>query len=129
MKDRIEIDGTWYVRERDVSDVVTEPDITFSKQIELSGENFNFELSIVGDSFEDCRLDPSMSCRNYTKSTIGTSFQYIDNSDWLIDLYRGKIAPYPTDEELEEFTDTDIDVMKQLIKKGIELGWFENERL
>jgi len=118
MKDRIEINGVWYVRE-DKPKPEYNFRITDTESMILETSTSCFEMTVL----KDYNYDPSIQ---YTDKTVGEfgawKNEFWDSEAWM----KGVLENNPESlQELPNLTDEDLAALQYLIKEAVERGWLE----
>lgn len=124
MKDRIQIDGVWYKREREIPTEADGHDLIPYHGFTWEDEKVCFELTILLD--EDYKFTkhstPSLEVTFKEGHKNQWKIDYWDNSKYLLKSLEGEY-----DAELFElFNSGTIITLKTMLKKAVDLGWFEH---
>lgn len=128
MKDRIQIDGVWYVKE-DTNNTNTEIDYTWSESCIVENEKYILEAT---------RVRPKMMAEFYKDITIEIKHKqtdntiYIDNTNYMLNIldWDDQAQTHDWEQTLEDVFNNDIMVqtmLSRLILKLIEADWIEDE--
>tara|TARA_R110001592_G_scaffold87117_1_gene257191 strand:- start:127 stop:507 length:381 start_codon:yes stop_codon:yes gene_type:complete len=126
MKNRIQIDGVWYVKEKDTNNTNTEIDYTWSESCIVENEKYILEAirirtKMMGEFYKDVNIDIK---DKKTNNTI-----CIDNTDYMLNLYDQEyIEDWKETLEAVFNNDTMVETMlKDLILKLIQADWLRYE--
>ena len=129
-KERIQIDGEWYVKE-----IPTIP----VESIELSDLTFTEECIYETDDY--CWITSKLARTHHTPELIGTDYyeginikfinkntgveEYWDNSKWILGVYHKD--PKSIKEAKESMSIKGIETFRQYVKSLIVIGWLKDD--
>ncbi len=120
-KDRIQIDGVWYVKESSVEKTF-EYDLIHSRSITIENDVICYEFSVLEDEGDDGEPVYSMpSCEVKFKSGIKEEFW--DNGDWMIRFYKG--GDKDADNEIAHIDQESREMFRQVLESAIEKGYLK----
>ncbi len=128
MKDRIEINGEWYVREDSLphsvqNDIKVELAATSFWGKVYESDDYCFEVSLLLD--DDGKPYGSVSIELTTKEGDKPDWkrEYIDNEKWLLDVLDNN--PESMLDANEMFTKQGLAEFRYVIEDLIEIGWLK----
>jgi len=127
MEDRIEINGVWYVREKQdkTPDDMLDDSPTGYHGLVIENEDVHFELSILmNDDYKtlNYKMGPALVVTFKDGERKNWIEEYWDNPSFLVDVfYDPKLAL----EETPRFEPKDLLMLKSILGRGIESGWFQ----
>ena len=130
MEDRIEINGVWYVREEQdkTPDDILDDSPTGYHGLVIENEDVCFELSILmDDDYEtlNYKMGPALTVTFKDGERKNWIKEYWDNSSFLFDVFDD---PLLASEETPRLNPKDLLILKSILGKGIELGWFQEHQ-
>ena len=129
-KNRIQIDGVWYVREdtlksKDVNFEVYEDDHIPTRGITLELEDFCFEFSVLESIDEEDGSSFEMPSIVFYDKNTDITHEGWDNEIWMFDIIDetpGAMHEFPNG-----FTPTQIIGLKSIINKAESLGYIKRK--
>jgi len=116
-KDRIQIDGVWYIKE-------PQPEINVTNFIGCVYENDECVWEATKMYKDDGEtLYPGVDIKFTDKRVKPWKEEYWDNDAWMLGILEDKSI----DEAKESMSDEGINEFKQFIRVLIEKGWFEEK--
>jgi hypothetical protein len=125
-KDRIQINGEWYVKENTIEPLINPEDVTYS--IECVWENTNWcfvaTLIVKEDDFNDCYDDVYLKITDKRNSDREKWVEDdIDNPKFIIGVLRDN--PESMEEAIKMFDDEGLKYFKAFALYLIDKGWLK----
>jgi hypothetical protein len=114
MKDRIEIDGTWYVKEQTES--VKEFDTTYYQSAICESDTASFEFCYIQRDKSLKLMGTGTQSIEYTNKETKVS-DYWDSEDWISEIPNG----WKDKELLEMMSRDDLEMLKSFITELISI--------
>jgi len=127
MKDRIEVNGVWYVKET-IIEPQQELDPTVYKARVYETDDYTFEASrIYKDDSEEFYEDINIEVTDKSiPKNDSARVWYIDNPIWLYKLWLGEKETRDEAEDL--LTPHGLTYLLLIIKELINIGWLKHEK-
>ena len=117
MKERIEVNGVWYVREEEV--LPTSLYVTEFEGMVFENNHYCVEVTRVvhdGEPAADVLME-------YTSKEVPTITEYWDNTDWMLGMYQG--SPLSLKQLYLIMDESRIKQIQSIVGTLIEKGWIE----
>jgi len=122
MKDRIEINGVWYVKETNSTPTLTpklEPSISFEGLV-FESDLYCFEVTRLRDDDGEF-YDKQCDIKFIDKNLKDTEPEYWDNSEWMVEFL--KDDPEAIEEAEKSLCPQGMLEFKSVVKELSEKGW------
>lgn len=125
LKDRIQIDGVWYVREDVIPISNKEPLIyTWFESCVVENDKYAFEISRIqkddGTYYNDISIE-------FTDKRFGKrenwKIEYWDNNEWMLDIISDTPNEVAVKELKESMEANDIWILQDILTTLVEKGW------
>lgn len=119
MKDRIQIDGVWYIRETEPKPEFIDVQIHTSLSAHYENEDYSWEaIRMYKDDNETLYKDFDVK---FTNKNIKQE-DYWDNPIWIKDVYENK--PHSINEALEDMDENGVKHFRSFLNELKKIGWF-----
>jgi hypothetical protein len=125
-KDRIQINGEWYVKENTVELVINPEDVTYSVECVWENTNWCFVATLIvkEDDFNDCYDDVIVKVTDKRNSDREKWVEDdIDNPKFIIGVLRDN--PESMEEAIKMFDDEGLKYFKAFAIYLIDKGWLK----
>jgi hypothetical protein len=125
-KDRIQINGEWYVKENTVEPLIDPKDVTYTIECVWEDTNWCFVASLYAkeDDFNDCYDDVFMKITDKRiKGRENWVEEDVDNPKWILGVLEGNLDSM--EEANEMFDDEGLKYFKAFAIYLIDKGWLK----
>jgi hypothetical protein len=125
-KDRIQINGEWYVKENTIEPLINPRDVTYSIECVWEDTNWCFvaSLSAKEDDFNDCYDDVFMKITDKrVKGRENWVEEDVDNPKWILGVLEGNLDSM--EEANKMFDDEGLKYFKAFALYLIDKGWLK----
>jgi len=127
MKDRLNIDGVWYIKEEPSKkqEVIKVDESLLFHGLTNESDKVCFELTVLFDEDGDMlkNMDPSLEVTFKKGERRDWVVDYWDNEDYLLKILNGQVDG----EVLELMGKLELSMIKELVNKAVKLGWFREK--
>ena len=126
MKDRIEVNGVWYIKENTIVQPTIselEPGIKYDGMV-FESDLYSFDCTRVYDEDGNLYKDGNLCIKFTDKSIIHDidKFQeHWDNVDWMCGILENEVEAI--DEAMESLCSQGLIELKEVVKELVEKGW------
>jgi hypothetical protein len=126
MKDRIEVNGVWYIKENTIVQPTIselEPGIKYDGMI-FESDLYSFDCTRIYDEDGNLYKDGNVCIKFTDKSIIHDidKFQeHWDNVDWMCGILENEVEAI--DEAMESLCSQGLIELKEVVKELVEKGW------
>ena len=126
MKDRIEVNGVWYIKE----DTIVQPTISqLDSGVKYDGmvfesDLYSFDCTRIYDEDGNLYKDGNVCIKFTDKSIIhdiDKSQEHWDNVDWMCGILENEVEAI--DEAMESLCSQGLIELKEVVKELVEKGW------
>ena len=125
-KERIQINGEWYVKENTIEPLIDPKDVTYSVECIWEDTNWCFVASLTAkeDDFNDCYDDVYLKITDKRiKSREDWVETDVDNPKWILDVLENN--PESIEDANEMFGDEGLKYFKAFALYLIDKGWLK----
>ena len=125
-KERIQINGEWYVKENTIEPLIDPKDVTYSIECVWEDTNWCFVASLIvkEDDFNDCYDDVYLKITDKRiKSREDWVETDVDNPKWILDVLENN--PESIEDANEMFGDEGLKYFKAFALYLIDKGWLK----
>ena len=125
-KERIQINGEWYVKENTIEPLIDPKDVTYSVECIWEDTNWCFVASLTAkeDDFNDCYDDVYLKITDKRiKSREDWVETDVDNPKWILDVLENN--PESIKDANEMFGDEGLKYFKAFALYLIDKGWLK----
>ena len=123
MKDRIQIDGVWYVRETEPEPETEFLDVKIHTSLSAHYENEDYSWEAIRTYKDDNEtFYEGFDIKFTDKNTKPWKEEYWDNSTWFQSVYENDLDSIK--ETLEEMNENGIKHFRSFLNELNKLGWF-----
>ena len=125
-KDRIQINGEWYVKENTIEPLINPEDVTHSIECVWENSNWGFVASLIAkeDDFNDCYDDVYLKITDKRiKGREDWVETDVDNPKWILDVLENN--PESIKDANEMFGDEGLKYFKAFACYLIDKGWLK----
>ena len=126
MKDRIEVNGVWYIKENTIVQPTIselEPGIKYDGFV-FESNLYSFDCTRVYDEDGNLYKDGNVCIKFTDKSIIhdiDKSQEHWDNVDWMCGILENEVEAI--DEAMESLCSQGLIELKEVVKELVEKGW------
>ena len=126
MKDRIEVNGVWYIKENTIVQPTIselEPGIKYDGMI-FESDLYSFDCTRIYDEDGNLYKDGNVCIKFTDKSIIhdiDKSQEHWDNVDWMCGILENEVEAI--DEAMESLCSQGLIELKEVVKELVEKGW------
>ena len=125
-KDRIQINGEWYVKENTIEPLIDPEDVTYSVECVWENSNWGFVATLIvkEDDFNDCYDDVMVKVTDKRNTNREKWVEDdIDNPKFIIGVLRDN--PESMEEAMKMFDDEGLKYFKAFAIYLIDKGWLK----
>jgi hypothetical protein len=122
MKDRIQIDGVWYVRELEPEPETEFLDVQIHTSISVHYENDDYSWEAISLIKDDGSQYDGFDIKFTNKNIKPWKDDYWDNMKWIKGVYENN--PDSIKEALEEMNENGIKHFRSFLNELNKIGWF-----
>ena len=126
MKDRIEVNGVWYIKENTIVQPTIselEPGIKYDGMV-FESDLYSFDCTRIYDEDGNLYKDGNVCIKFTDKSIIhdiDKSQEHWDNVDWMCGILENEVEAI--DEAMESLCSQGLIELKEVVKELVEKGW------